>query len=133
MVFEEKLRHFWKEPMIEEALEFRENIIPLKPQKWCMYLWIPQGIKMKKGKMAGQVAHASARLARMMDYEQWSEYIRQEVKYVYKVKDIDDLIKLEERFIDNPYKTLVFDNTWNMYTCFGIMTKEDLIGEYRLA
>jgi len=78
----------------------------LKPTKflkdsWCMYFWIPQEIHMKKGKMAGQVAHASARLARMMTKDEWNDYETHEVKIVYKV-------------------------IWEKYTVFGIATKRNL-------
>lgn len=104
--------------------------------QWCMYFWTPQSIKMKKGKMSGQVAHASARLARMMSKEEWDDYTRHEVKIVYKVKDIDAMFKVRSNLITNhlplatlypvEYETIVFDNTWEVYTVFGIATKRDL-------
>jgi len=106
----------------------------LKPTKflkdsWCMYFWIPQEIHMKKGKMAGQVAHASARLARMMTKDEWNDYETHEVKIVYKVIDIDTMIKIRtDLLVEYPveHHTLVFDNTWEKYTVFGIATKRNL-------
>ncbi len=96
---------------------------------WCMYFWIPQEMKMKRGKMAGQVAHASARLARMMDEEEWYRYTDHEVKIVYKVPSVEAMFKVREDLLSEypvEHHTLVFDNTWEKYTVFGIATKRDL-------
>ncbi len=101
-----------------------------KPQ-WTMYFWIPQEIHMKKGKMAGQVAHASARLSRMMTSEEWSDYISNEVKIVYKVPEIEHMLGIEY-FMNQAYdpfafyQTLVFDNTWGKNTVFGVAIRENL-------
>jgi len=98
-------------------------------ESWCMYFWIPTAIHMKKGKMAGQVAHASARLARMMSNKDWDEYLKHEVKIVYKVAKVDDLAKVRnDLLIEYPveHHTLVYDLTWDEFTVFGIATKRDL-------
>jgi len=79
--------------------------------------------------MAGQVAHASARLARMMTKDEWNDYETHEVKIVYKVIDIDTMIKIRtDLLVEYPveHHTLVFDNTWEKYTVFGIATKRNL-------
>lgn len=96
---------------------------------WCMYFWIPQEIHMKRGKMAGQVAHASARLARMMNDVEWEYYTNYEVKIVYKVPTIEAIMMVRDELLQEyplEYHTLVFDNTWEKYTVFGIATKRDL-------
>lgn len=96
---------------------------------WCMYFWIPQEIHMKRGKMAGQVAHASARLARMMNEVEWEYYTNYEVKIVYKVPTIKDMMRVRDELMQEyplEYHTLVFDNTWEKHTVFGIVTKRDL-------
>lgn len=96
---------------------------------WCMYFWIPQEIHMKRGKMAGQVAHASARLSRMMTEMEWGYYTNNEVKIVYKVASIESMIKVQEKLLKEypvEYHTLIFDNTLSKFTVFGIATKRDL-------
>jgi peptidyl-tRNA hydrolase len=88
-----------------------------------MYFWIVQGAhqkKMRKGKAAGQVAHAAARLARKMTEEQWEEYLKYEVKVVYKVRAPDELARLGFEFSKYPH-TIVFDATWGMHTVFGVV------------
>ena len=101
----------------------------LRKHEWCMYFWIPQEIHMKRGKMAGQVGHAAARLARQMNIGDWEEYVAHEVKIVYKVPSIESMLGVrDELLIEYPVEhyTLVFDNTWEKYTVFGIATKRDL-------
>ncbi len=93
---------------------------------WCMYFWIRQDIKMKKGKMAGQVAHASARLARQMDDHTWSKYILNEVKIVYKVPDMEALLSVQDELGEIEFGTMVFDNTWETHTVYGIATQTNL-------
>jgi len=96
---------------------------------WCMYFWIPQEIHMKKGKMAGQVAHASARLARMMGEVEWEYYLEHEVKIVYKLPTIEAIHRIRDELLTEypvEYHTMIFDNTWKKYTVFGIATKKDL-------
>ena len=100
--------------------------------QWCMYFWIPQEIHMKRGKMAGQVAHAASRLTAMMvveSIEEWEKYIDHEVKIVYKVPTVDDMFKVRDELLQEypiEYHTIVLDNTWEKYTVFGIATKRDL-------
>jgi len=96
--------------------------------KWCMYFWIVQGPeqkKMRKGKAAGQVAHAAARLARKMTEEEWLEYLEHEVKIVYKVSTPQQLRNLPMWFRDFKKSTIVYDQTWGKYTVFGLVTKKD--------
>ncbi len=114
---------------IEGALNVKKSFDEQVPSgQWCMYFWIPTSIHMKKGKMSGQVAHASARLARKMKEFEWDQYIQHEVKIIYKVDTINDLIDLEWEFqLDNlEYVNLVFDNTWETLTVLGIATKRKL-------
>lgn len=102
---------------------------PVEPQTWCMYFWIPTSLHMKKGKVAGQVAHAAARLARMMKLDEWEQYINFEVKIVYKVATVDNLFNVQNDFLmEYPveHHTVVFDNTSETYTVLGIATKRDL-------
>jgi len=97
--------------------------------QWHMYFWIPQEIHMKRGKMAGQVAHASARLARMMSEWEWDMYTDHEIKIVYKVPTIQDIFDVQEQLLTEypvEHHTVVFDNTWKKHTVFGIATKRDL-------
>jgi len=96
---------------------------------WCMYFWIPQDIHMKKGKLAGQVAHAAARLARMMGVVDWDNYLNNEVKIVYKVTTTSAMVRVMDELLTQypvEYHTLVFDNTWEKHTVFGIATKKNL-------
>ncbi len=94
-----------------------------------MYVWIVQGPKqkkMRKGKACGQTGHAFARLARLMSLEEWDEYTQYEVKIVYKVSTPKKLVELFYDFKNDGYRaTLVYDDTWEKYTCFGIVTKDD--------
>lgn len=107
--------------------------------KLCMYFWIVQGAaqkKMRKGKAAGQVAHAAARLARYLTEEQWLKYLKYEVKVVYKVSSPDELMQMYNNDFDRLInKTLVFDSTWGKYTCMGIIhtIPLDPEGRYKLA
>ncbi len=122
--------------MSSSKLEREENITK-ETHQWCMYFWIPQGMKMKKGKLAGQVAHAAARLSRYMTKEQWEDYIEYEVKIVYKVADFDALFRIQEEMVRDHfvmYHTMVFDNTSQNYTVFGVATKTKLHNsKWRLA
>ena len=109
--------------------------------KWCMYFWIVQGAsqkKMRKGKAAGQVAHAAARLARSMSTSQWETYLNYEVKIVYKVSTPEQLNELYLFLIGifhTNYVTLVYDETWGAHTVVGLVTQENLtdLGEWKLA
>ena len=106
-----------------------ENHIEVDLDQWCMYFWIPQAIHMRKGKLAGQVAHASARLARMMKEDDWKDYVDDEVKIVCKIPKVIDLLSVEEEINMNfptPYQTMVYDNTWETYTVFGIAIRTNL-------
>lgn len=112
-----------------EVKEMTANDGFLRRDDWCMYFWIPQEIHMKRGKMAGQVAHASARLARKMNIGDWENYVSYEVKIVYKVPTIQDILAVRDELLQEypvEYHELVFDNTWEKYTVFGIATKRDL-------
>ena len=107
--------------------------------RWCMYLWIVQGPtqkKMRKGKAAGQVAHAAARLAREVTDKEWIEYLNYEVKIVYKVSTPEQLMELyNDIYALEVRKTLVYDSTWGKYTVFGLFTKDDpnVDGRWKLA
>lgn len=95
----------------------------------CMYFWIVQGPaqkKMRKGKAAGQVAHAAARLARLMTDDEWVEYIEYEVKIVYKVSTPEKLLELSEKTkLIGERNTIIYDNTWGMYTVYGMISRYD--------
>jgi len=113
--------------MVGFATQFQNN--PVEPHTWCMYFWIPTIHHMKKGKVAGQVAHASARLARMMELDEWEDYTIHEVKIVYRVADVEEMFEVRDKLLQEypvEHHTMVFDNTSEKYTVLGVATKRDL-------
>lgn len=91
-----------------------------------MYFFVKNGLGMRPGKVAGQVAHAAARLARQITEDQWREYLEHEVKYVYRVNYLPEESQFPDAII-----TIVVDQGLtqiepNTETVMGIFTNYDL-------
>ncbi len=101
---------------------------------WKMYFWVRTDLGMRKGKTAGQVGHAAARLARLIPDDIWMEYMKYEVKYVYAVskkfplfvgsKD-QDLSKSYFVTIEDQGKTQIKPNTQTVMGCFTDLNLND--------
>lgn len=98
--------------------------------KFKMYFFVKTNAqlkgKMRAGKVAGQVGHAAARLARMLSKDQWTEYLKFEVKYVYKVEEFPPI-----KDIGTTFSHLVVDHGLTQIepdtpTVLGIFTDQDL-------
>lgn len=92
-----------------------------------MYFFVKNGLGMRPGKVAGQVAHAAARLAKLIPETLWLEYLKHEVKYVYRVDEFPDVHELPLIV----YYTIVIDQGLtqiepNTETVMGIFTNYDL-------
>ncbi len=92
-----------------------------------MYFFVKNGLGMRPGKVAGQVAHAAARLARMIPETKWKEYMKHEVKYVYRVNEFPR----GNQVPDNGFVTVVTDHGLtqikpNTETVMGVFTSQDL-------
>ncbi|MHA1595949.1 MAG: peptidyl-tRNA hydrolase Pth2 [Candidatus Baldrarchaeia archaeon] len=70
------------------------------PVEYKQVIVVRTDIKMSKGKLAAQVAHASvtaAEVARIRYHEWWNAWFLQgQKKVVLKVKSLDELIKIKE-------------------------------------
>jgi len=77
--------------------------------KWRMYFWVMTGLGMKKGKTAGQVGHAAARIGRKIPDKIWEEYLEYEVKYVFKWPgSLDELRHEIKKTVENLSRPLFF-------------------------
>lgn len=91
------------------------------------YILVRQDLKMPKGKLAGQVAHASIGVAQLLPEHKivtWIEKYDQR-KIILKVKSKNELMKYVDKCEENELKAYLVQNITNdkwkdEYTCLGI-------------
>lgn len=103
-----------------------KNLLPRIKKNYRMYFFVKSNIGMRKGKTAGQVGHAAARLARELTQRQWEDYLEYEVKYVYAVKEFPDIKEEYQTIVHivvDQGKTQIAPET---ETVMGVFTDQDL-------